>query len=59
MQGFIDVGFGLGDRKDAEPQRHQPTARVHFGIRTDLFPETYRMRSSIPVVYVPQPISKK
>ena len=54
MQGFVDVGFGLGDRKDVEPQRNQPTARVHFGIRTDLLPDAYRMRPGLPVVYTPQ-----
>jgi hemolysin activation/secretion protein len=53
MQGFIDVGFGLGDRKNVEPERRQPTARVHFGVRTDLLPETYRMRSQKMNVYMP------
>ena len=52
MQGFIDVGFGLGDRKDVEPLRHQPTARVHVGIRSDFLPSAYRMRNSVPVMYV-------
>jgi hemolysin activation/secretion protein len=54
MQGFIDIGFGIGDRKDVEPLHHQPTARVHFGIRSDLLPNAYRMRTTTPVVYVPQ-----
>lgn len=58
MQAFIDVGFGLNNRKEIEPQ-HQPTARIHFGIRSELFPESYRMRNSIPVVYVPQAALKK
>lgn len=59
MQGFVDFGFGLGDRKDVEPLRHQPTARVHFGIRTDVLPDAYRMRSFNPVVYVPRVPSAK
>jgi hemolysin activation/secretion protein len=58
MQGFVDCGFGLGDRKDVEPQ-NQPTARVHFGIRSDLLSSTYRERSSTPVVYIPRPAPKK
>ncbi len=53
LQGFIDVGFGLGDRKDVEPLRHQPTARVHVGIRSDFLPSSYRMRNSVPVMVVP------
>jgi len=59
MQGFVDFGFGLENRNSVEPLHHQPTARVHFGIRTDLLPDTYRMRPGLPVVYVPQmPIKK-
>lgn len=53
LQGFIDVGFGLNNRKDVEPQRRQPTARVHFGIRTDLLPENYRMRNQKVTTFYP------
>jgi len=53
LQGFIDVGFGLNNRKDVEPERRQPTARVHFGIRTDLLPENYRMRSQNVTTFYP------
>jgi hemolysin activation/secretion protein len=41
MQGFVDCGFGLVDRGNIEPNA-QPTARVAFGIRSDLLPEDYR-----------------
>ncbi|MBY0449457.1 MAG: BamA/TamA family outer membrane protein [Cyanobacteria bacterium] len=40
-QGFIDVGFGLVDRAHLEPYG-QPSARVHFGIRSDLLPQVLR-----------------
>jgi len=58
MQGFVDCGFGLGDRKSVEPQ-NQPAARIHFGIRSDLLSSTYRERTSTPVVYIPRPVIKK
>lgn len=51
LQGFVDVGFGLGDRKAIEPQMRQPTARVHFGVRSDLFPYDYKMRNQAVRVY--------
>lgn len=51
VQGFIDVGFGLGDRRVVEPMGRQPTARVHFGIRSDLFPYDYSMRNETVQVY--------
>jgi hemolysin activation/secretion protein len=41
MQGFVDFGFGMLDRSDTEPNA-QPTARVHFGVRSDLLPDDYR-----------------
>jgi hypothetical protein len=41
MQGFVDFGFGLLDRSDVEPNA-QPTARIHFGVRSDLLPDDYR-----------------
>jgi hemolysin activation/secretion protein len=51
MQGFIDVGFGLGDRKEIEPEGRQPTARVHFGLRSDFLPTDYRMRNENSRLY--------
>lgn len=36
LTGFMDAGFGLVDRNVLEFNA-QPTARVHFGIRSDLF----------------------
>lgn len=41
MQGFVDFGFGLMNRTDIEPNA-QPTARVHFGVRSDILPDDYR-----------------
>ncbi len=58
MQGFVDVGFGLGDRKDIEPERRQPTARVHFGLRSDLFPYDYKMRNQKIRIYRPAKVVK-
>jgi hemolysin activation/secretion protein len=51
MQGFIDVGFGLGDRRAIEPEGRQPTARVHFGVRSDFLPTDYKMRSEKSRLY--------
>ncbi len=41
MQGFVDFGFGLLSRSDIEPNA-QPTARIHFGVRSDLLSDTYK-----------------
>ncbi len=41
MQGFVDFGFGMMNRTDIEPNA-QPTARVHFGVRSELLPDSYR-----------------
>jgi hemolysin activation/secretion protein len=41
MQGFVDFGFGLMNRTNIEPNA-QPTARIHFGVRSDLLPDDYR-----------------
>ena len=41
MQGFVDFGFGLENRNSIEPYG-QPTARIHFGVRSDLLPDDYR-----------------
>jgi hemolysin activation/secretion protein len=40
-QGFVDFGFGLLDRS-ANEINAQPTARVYFGVRSNLLPEDYR-----------------
>jgi len=59
LQGFVDVGFGLNNRKAVEPQGRQPTARVHFGIRTELLPESYRMRNQHVTTYLPRPLKHR
>jgi hemolysin activation/secretion protein len=41
-QGFLDFGFGLVNRDIQEPHS-QPTARIHFGVRSDFLPENYRV----------------
>jgi hemolysin activation/secretion protein len=41
LSGFVDCGFGLSDRGNIEPYA-QPTARVHFGLRSDLLSENLR-----------------
>lgn len=41
MQGFVDFGFGLMDRNDIEINS-QPTARIHFGVRSDLLTDEYK-----------------
>lgn len=38
LTGFTDVGFGLVPRDHLEQGAH-PTARIHFGIRSDLLPQ--------------------
>jgi len=39
--GFVDLAWGLVDRNQAEPTA-QPTFRVHFGIRSELLPDTMK-----------------
>lgn len=41
LQGFLDLGFGLVDRSAVEPTAN-PTARIHFGIRSNLLSETFQ-----------------
>jgi hemolysin activation/secretion protein len=41
MQGFVDFGVGMLDRSDLEINA-QPTARIHFGVRSDLLSDEYR-----------------
>lgn len=42
MQGFVDFGFPLMSRANLEPNLTQPTARVHFGVRSDLLSDAYK-----------------
>ncbi|WP_373531291.1 ShlB/FhaC/HecB family hemolysin secretion/activation protein [Vampirovibrio sp.] len=59
MQGFVDVGFGLGDRRAIEPEGRQPTARVHFGLRSDFLPTEYKIRNEKSRLYKqPKPPKK-
>lgn len=44
-QGYLDVAFGLLNRKNEEPFRSQPTARIHFGVRSELLPNDYKSRT--------------
>jgi hemolysin activation/secretion protein len=44
-QGYVDVAFGLLNRKNEEPFRSQPTARIHFGVRSELLPNDYKSRT--------------
>ncbi|MEM0952194.1 MAG: ShlB/FhaC/HecB family hemolysin secretion/activation protein [Cyanobacteria bacterium P01_H01_bin.74] len=44
VQGFVDLAFGLQDRRSVEPKA-QPTVRVHFGLRSDLLSNAYKRRS--------------
>ncbi len=46
MQGYADLAFGLADRGDVEPNA-QPTARIHFGVRSELLPNDYKSRSDV------------
>ncbi len=43
VEGFLDIGVGLMDRAAKEPTA-QPSARVHFGFRTNLLPQSYKKR---------------
>lgn len=50
MIGFVDFGFGLNDetieaqgtRTNSQGTVGQPTMRVHFGLRSDLLPDTLK-----------------
>lgn len=42
FEGFADVGFGFMKRSQ-EPNA-TPTARLHFGVRSNLIPQDYRAR---------------
>ena len=39
LQGFADVGFGLGDKSALTYPEVNPVARFHFGLRSALVPE--------------------
>lgn len=56
LQGYVDVGFGLNNRKEIEPLG-QPTARISFGIRSDLLPENYMVRNNTLSPYIPQHVT--
>ena len=43
LEGFLDLGVGLTNRSSVEPNA-QPSARVHFGIRSQLIPAKYKKR---------------
>lgn len=59
LQGFVDVGFGLGNRKEVEPEGRQPTARVHLGIRSDFLPTDYKIRNTGLRPYKPPRLAKQ
>jgi hemolysin activation/secretion protein len=44
VQGYVDFAFGLLKRDNIEPHG-QPTARVHFGVRSELLPNEYKDRA--------------
>jgi hemolysin activation/secretion protein len=44
VQGYVDLAFGLLKRDNIEPHG-QPTARVHFGVRSELLPNEYKDRA--------------
>lgn len=46
LQGYADVAFGLSDRRDIEPNA-QPTARIHFGVRSELLSNDYKSRTDV------------
>ncbi len=48
--GFVDFGFGLVNREMVEPLA-QPTARVHFGVRSNLLPEDFLQRGDRITVF--------
>jgi hemolysin activation/secretion protein len=58
LQGFVDVGIALGgNAKDIEPLRHAPTARIHIGVRSDLMPNDYKVRTSGSTPLMTRPFS--
>lgn len=43
LEGFTDLGFGLSNRNNLEINA-QPTARLHFGVRSNLIRPVYKAR---------------
>ncbi len=41
-QGFVDLAWGLTNRTSVEPTRSGHNMRVHFGIRSELLPDTLK-----------------
>lgn len=46
LQGYADIAFGLLNRQNLEPNA-QPTARVHFGVRSELLSNDYKSRTDV------------
>jgi len=47
LQGYVDAGFGLLNRSVQQQPMAQPTARIHFGIRSELLSNAYKSRSDV------------
>jgi hemolysin activation/secretion protein len=47
LQGYVDAGFGLLNRSTQERPEAQPTARIHFGIRSELLSNAYKSRTDV------------
>jgi hemolysin activation/secretion protein len=47
LQGYVDAGFGLLNRSDLQQPQAQPTARIHFGIRSELLSNAYKSRTDV------------
>jgi hemolysin activation/secretion protein len=43
LEGFTDLGFGLNNRNNLEINA-QPTARLYFGVRSNLIRPVYKVR---------------
>lgn len=46
FEGYVDFGFGLVDRNNLE-RNAQPTARIHFGISSNLIGDTFKRRGDV------------
>lgn len=42
VQGFVDIGFGLGNKDLLTYPLKNPVARLHFGLRSNLLSESFR-----------------
>jgi hemolysin activation/secretion protein len=57
LQGFVDIGFGLMNRSAVIPAGYaDPTARVHFGIRSNLLPQDLKKREAGPSTMSRMPV---